>query len=119
MKLLKAGDLFPLTLKLYDSKSNRFIRAKLYSTSMVLLGTYDLNHVLNGFYALNLSSIPNGNYHVFYEVFKDSGYTQKDSNYSDAEEFFSVRDIEGTVQAGLDQISSKIDDGDGQIAYST
>lgn len=119
MKLLKLGDSLPMTLKLHDAKTDKFVRAKIFNQSFVLAGTYGLNHINSGFYGYNLTGVTIGNYHVIYEVFKDSGYTQKDNNYSDAEEFFSVRDLEGSIQASADQVSSKIDDNDGQIAYST
>lgn len=119
MKLLKLGDKFNMTLKLHDGNASKFVRAKLFNDSMVLSGTYDLSHVSTGFYSFTLNGVAEGNYHVFYEVFKNSGYTQKDNAYSDAEEFFSVRDLEGTIQNNTDQITQKIDDNDGQIAYST
>ena len=103
MKLLKLGDKFNMTLKLHDGNASKFIRAKLFNDSMVLSGTYDLSHVSTGFYSFTLNGVAEGNYHVFYEVFKNSGYTQKDNAYSDAEEFFSVRDIEGDIQSSSDQ----------------
>lgn len=116
MILLRLGDKFNMTLKLYDGNSNKFVRAKLFSDSFSLLGTYDLSHILTGLYSHTLNGVAQGNYHVLYEVFKNSSYTQKDSSYADAEEFFSIRDIEGDIQSISDQLGSKIDDNDGQIA---
>jgi hypothetical protein len=111
MKIYTSSDQKFLTLKLFDERSDKFVRASLFDSAMTFIGFFTLSHVANGFYK-NLISLSLGKYYVFYEVFKDSGYTVKDKNYSDAEEFISVENTEELI----DLINDNIDDNEGRIA---
>lgn len=108
MKNYKVGDKVNLTLKLYDSNESLFVRAKVFDKNFSLFGTFGLIHVISGLYRYELNGLLAGNYYVIYEIYKDSGYNNKDNKYSEAEESFSV---ETNLE---DYIANKVDEQDGR-----
>lgn len=90
MKSYIEGEKVNLTLKLYDSEAARFCRATLFDSNFTLINNYNLTHVINGLYRHELINLSAGSYYVVYEVFKDSGFTNKDKNYQEPDEFISV-----------------------------
>ena len=108
MKIYKVGDKVNLTLKLYDSNASLFVRAKVFDKDFSLFGTFSLIHVISGLYRYELNGLLAGSYYVIYEIYKDSGYNNKDKNYSEAEESFSV-------ETNLEElITNKADENDGR-----
>lgn len=115
MKIYRTSDKKFLTLKLFDQRSDKFIKAIVFNSNMAFVGNFYPEHVSDGFYSVEIGLLQ-GCYHVIYEVFKDSGYTKKDSGYSDSEEQIRVERYEELISSALTIISDKIDDNDGAIA---
>lgn len=78
-----------LILKLHDSRTDRFVNAKIYDSDLNLHDEIPLPHISSGIYAGN-AVLSLGKFAVYYEVFTDSGFTTKDSSYVVTEEFLSI-----------------------------
>lgn len=113
---IQEGQTIPLKLKLFDNKSDKFIRCTFYNENLTSNSVYLLNHVGNGLYHCGLNLIAPGFYHAIFEVFNDSVYNKKDTSYSDSEETYSVRRTDALITESRDFIADKIDDNDGRIA---
>jgi len=86
-----------LELALYNNRSDRGVRARVYNSAGVEQSgsPFTLSHLFNGLYTNN-SWVPTveGNYVVFYQVFTDGTFATPDVSYSQASETIEVRSID-------------------------
>ena len=78
-----------LILKLYDNNVGKFIRARVFDSTMTLAQTLSLSHISIGLYSSPII-LEVGKFTVYYEVFNDAGFTSKDLVYMDTEELFNI-----------------------------
>lgn len=114
MKLYNTGEAVSLSLKLWDGRLDKFVRATVFRGS-TLLSSYSLNPIFSGFYNLDVS-LTDGVYQVVYEVFKDAEFTKKDPLYSDGEEFIRVDNLRDFITAKFTDTMDNIDGGEGRVS---
>lgn len=103
------GETIPLSLKLFDGASNKFVRATLRdATGMQIVGSPALlSHVGEGQYTNSSFAMPNTDYvNVSYQVFDDAGLTTLSTLYSDGQERFELDVPDAELLALLLEIKS-------------
>jgi hypothetical protein len=109
MPTVRQGDFIPLSLKLYDERSDRYVRAYLTDSNGNPLpqSPVNLTHVGFGLYENRTIAMPNVE-HVtaVYVVYSDAGYTIEDENYTHGVDLFELHVPDFVILTKLNEIKN-------------
>jgi hypothetical protein len=90
---LKLGQRIPIAMQLFDSATNKYVRATISKADgSALSGSpFNVPHEANGLYKLNTQDMPNTPFiTVQYKVFDDAGFTTPSADHADGLDVFSL-----------------------------
>jgi len=125
MRIRFNGQPFTITKTLSTGETDRYIRCKIYDlglndvTTELSGGPYVfLSHVANGLYGnAGITDVPDGQYVVIFEVFRDALYENKVQKYGIVEEDYVMTRFETRIINRVDvaesALTETIDEADG------
>lgn len=95
---LDEGDPIPIALQLEDGNATQFPQASLYLPDETLLATLDLTHVADGYYNNLSQAYPTSTefIDVAYVIYEDAGHTVESTQYTRAQDVFSIDEAAST-----------------------
>lgn len=102
---LQVGDSIPLTLKLWDGDTSKFVKAVVVDSDGTNLGTITLTHVSEGFYQDDSILMPNKEYvTAYYIVYDDPGFATRSVNHQDTADVFALTQLPTEIVKKVDDI---------------
>lgn len=110
---LQSGDTIPLTLKLWDGDTGKYVKAVVVDSDGITLGTITLTHITEGFYQDDSLTMPNKEFvTVYYIVYDDIGLTTRSVNHQDASEVFALTPLPLEIVKKVDDIIVTVEPND-------